>query len=138
MKGGIFTVHPLLLRNFKMKGHLSFAVLDLSSFENRVLKEKIKYTPLAKFPSSQFDYTVTLEDNNPIGIVLDCLSKIKIKEIISHKIVDRYAPKGENVTHLTLRTTFQDPSGTLSGEFLKESESKIIDHLNKNGYELKK
>tara|TARA_R110002072_G_scaffold276051_2_gene437695 strand:+ start:34674 stop:37109 length:2436 start_codon:yes stop_codon:yes gene_type:complete len=137
MKGALFTVHPLLLRNFKMKGQLSFAIIDLSSFENRVLKDKTKYTPLAKFPSSQFDYTVTISRDIPKGQVLECLSKIKIKEIVSHLIVDEYSQDIGGDLHLTLRTTFQDPSQTLSGEFLKVSENKIIEHLDKNGFKLK-
>ncbi|MDC1174863.1 phenylalanine--tRNA ligase subunit beta [Bacteriovoracaceae bacterium] len=137
MKGALFTVHPLLLRNFKMKGQLSFAIIDLSSFENRVLKDKTKYTPLAKFPSSQFDYTVTISRDIPKGHVLECLSKIKMKEIVSHLIVDEYSQDSGDNLHLTLRTTFQDPTQTLSGEFLKISENKIIEHLDKNGFKLK-
>ncbi|MCP4912852.1 MAG: phenylalanine--tRNA ligase subunit beta [Oligoflexia bacterium] len=137
MKGSIFTVHPLMLRKFKIKGNLSMAVIDLSAFEDRPLKEKTKYSPLAKFPSSQFDYTVELSATKGKGQVLAVLKKLKIKEVLSHKIVESYTPDNSDVTFLTLRTTFQDPEKTLTGEFLKDSEKKIIEHLDKNGFSLK-
>ena len=56
---------------------------------------------------------------------------------MSHKIVESYTPDNSDVTFLTLRTTFQDPTKTLTGEFLKDSEKKIIEHLDKNGFSLK-
>ena len=42
-----------------------------------------------------------------------------------------------NSRSVTLRTTLGDNTQTLSGEFIKECETKIMDALDKAGYPLK-
>ena len=58
LEGAIFTVHPLLLKNNKIKGTASIAILDLNKLSKKVPAKKIKYTPLPKFPGSTFDCSV--------------------------------------------------------------------------------
>ncbi len=134
--GSIFSVHPLLLKNNKIKGHLSMALLDLSSFEARAIKDKTKYHPLPKFPESTFDYTVDVESGIEVAKILEPLRKLKIKEAISHKVVDVYTHSSDRKS-VTLRTTFLDPNKTLDGEFIKASEVAIINSLEKAGFLLK-
>src|SRR5690606_29846101 len=45
--GVLNTIHPLVLKNFKMKGHLSLAIIDLTDLESRELKDKTKYLPIS-------------------------------------------------------------------------------------------
>lgn len=136
MKGVILSIHPLLLKSFKIKGHLSIMLLDLTDFEARALKDKTKYSPLPKFPGSNFDYTIELDRNTQAGEILSCLNKFKLKEVKSHKILDIYSSEGPTKS-ITLRTSFMDPESTLSGEFLKNSEEALLSHLSKNGFNLK-
>ena len=42
--GSIFTVHPIILRNFKIKGNLTIAVLDLTEIEQKEMKDKTVIT----------------------------------------------------------------------------------------------
>ena len=137
MNGVIFSVHPLMARNFKVKGHLSFAFIDTTAFQDRPVKDKVKYKPLPKFPGSHFDYTLTLNAEQTVGQIFAALKGVKIKEITESKVVDIFEPKDDENRYVTIRTHFLDAEKTLSGEFLKEAESVILSKLEKSGFPLK-
>ncbi len=134
--GGINTVHPLVLRNFKMKGHLSLAVIDITDLEGREMKDKTKYTPLSKFPSSSFDITVVVPTKEPAAAPLAALNSVKAKELKSKKIVDLFKINDEQMA-VTLRAVFEDPEKTLSPETIKDMEQKIVQVLEKAGFPLR-
>jgi len=134
--GACSTIHPLMLRNFKAKGFLSLAVIDIADIENRELKDKTKYAPISKFPGSRFDCTVVVEDNVSASDVLEALKQTKIKELTEKKIVDVY-PMDAGKRAITISVTFEDDSKTLDADFLKESENKIVSTLTTAGFPLK-
>ena len=136
MKGVVLSVHPFLLGKWKIKGHLSMAIIDLTSFHGRDLDKKKKFKPLPKFPGSHFDYTVTINCGDSVGKIFTVLESIKIKEVTGHKIVDIYEDKAER--HVTMRTSFLDQEKSLSGEVLKGSEETIVARLAEAGIPLKK
>lgn len=133
--GSIMSVHPMLLKKLKIKGHLSIMVLDLWSFEERELKDKTKYRPLSKYPGSDFDYTLDLNVDVQVGDVLDVLKKSKIRELKMSGIVDIFSQNDRKF--VTIRSHFADDEKTLSGEFLTQLQNSILDHLSKAGYPLK-
>jgi phenylalanyl-tRNA synthetase beta chain len=136
MHGVITSVHPLVLKQYKIKGHLSIAVVDLSQVEGRPMKDKVKYKPLAKFPSSNFDCTVVVENSTSVGEILASLKKVKIKELQPTKVVDIFTQE-DGKKAVTLRSTFMDNEKTLSGEFITECSNKIVSTLENNGFPLK-
>lgn len=135
-QGAISSVHPLVLKNFKTKGHFSFAVIDLTNFHEREMKVKNKYTPISKFPTSTFDCTVLVENELSASSALEVLKKVKVKEITNRKIVDVF---NLNDTHkaVTLTVTFEDANKTLDSHLLKDAEEKIIAALATAGFPLK-
>ncbi|MFG1593850.1 phenylalanine--tRNA ligase subunit beta [Halobacteriovorax sp. CON-3] len=136
MDGVIFSVHPLVLKQFKIKGNVSIALVNMSAFESREQKDKTKYSPLAKFPGSTFDCTVEVDNSVAVGSILNSLSKLKIKELVSTSIADIFVQ--EDKKSVTVRSEFLDPNNTLSGEFITEASNKIVETLEKNGFPLKK
>lgn len=134
--GIIMTVHPVLLRDFKIKGHLSLAVMDTTMFQDREWPAKINYRPLPKFPSSSFDCTVVTASDTPVTEILKTLKGCRIPEMESTRIVDVYKLDDSRKT-VTIRTSFLDRTKTLSGEFLKEAEDKIVATLAAGGFPLK-
>ena len=138
MDGALFSLHPLILKNFKDNRSCFHAMLmDLASLEKATLKERSpNYKPLAKFPSSRFDYCLEVDRNLPVAQILDCLKTIKIKELVSHQVVDVFL-KDKDKKFLTMRSTFLDEQKTLSGDFIKNAENTIIQTLNDNGYFLR-
>lgn len=137
MKGAVLSIHPIILKKLKIKGHLSMAFLDLSGFEKHLPKEKVSYKPLAKFPSSRFDYTVELKNEQSVQAIFDALKQVKIKADVGHKIVDIFTPDSEK-KFITMGTILSDPAKTLEGDFIKECEEKIISSLESKGILLKR
>ncbi|MBL6990814.1 MAG: phenylalanine--tRNA ligase subunit beta [Bacteriovoracaceae bacterium] len=134
--GAVITPHPIILKSFKIKGNLSMAIIDLTSFQDRPLKSKTKYTTLLKFPTSTFDCTVVADKGTPVQTVLECMKKSKVKKVIDQKVVDVFQ-FNETQNTVTLRTTFGDHEGTLSGQFLDSAKESIVESLKKGGFNLK-
>ncbi len=135
--GTILTIHPIVLRNFKIKGNLVIALLDLTDVEKRPMKDKTKYTPLSKFPSSTFDCTVVADNKTPVADVVNAARKLRLKEITSIKVVDIFSPKDSDQKGVTIRVVFHDSEKTLKGDFIKEAEDKLLATLDKAGFPLK-
>lgn len=133
----IFTVHPIVLRNFKIKGNLVLAVLDVTDFEERAMKDKTKYEPLAKYPSSTFDCTVLASPKTPVADVVSAAKKLKVKELQSVKVVDVFSLNEDQKT-VTIRAVFGDKEKTLEGDFIREAEDKLVAALDAAGFPLKR
>ena len=136
MHGAMTSVHPIVLKNYKIKGNLSIAIIDISVFEEKRMKVKTKYKSLSKYPSSVFDWTVMAKKSDLVGEILNILKKVKIKEMKKLEIVDIY-PINETENTITLRATFEDPMKTLSREFIDESKDKLVKVLDDAGFPLK-
>ena len=134
--GFIGTVHPLMCRKFKIKGNLVIALLDITDFMGVEVKDKTKYKPLPKFPGATFDCTVVTGNDTPVSDILSVVKKIKIKELEDSRIADVYQLSEKEKT-VTLRTWLIDREKTLTPEFLREAEDKIVSALEKAGYPLK-
>lgn len=133
--GAIFSVHPLILRHLKIKGHLTMALFDLSIFEHYSAKDKTKYKPLSKFPSSSFDWTVVMPADTAVAQVLLAAKKVKLKELQEVLILDVFS--NEKIRYVTIRAILADELATLSTELLKQAESALIDATTKAGFHLK-
>ena len=134
--GLVQTVHPIVLKEFKLKGNLSMMVLDLNSFEEREMKNKFKYEPIAKFPSATFDCTVVCNKSDSVDNILKVIQKIKQKEIVAYKIVEVFT-LSESQNSVTIRSSFLDKEKTLKPELIKDIENQIVRKLDQSGYPLK-
>lgn len=135
ISASLFSAHPIVLKNFKVRGNLTFFVLDLSAIADLSLKDKTKYKPLRKFPSSTFDWTVVVNKNQQIGDAVKAASKTKLKELESVEILDIYTK--DEINFVTLRAVLSDENATLSSEFLKTSEITLIKNTTDAGFILK-
>ena len=133
--GAIFSVHPLVLKNLKIKGHVTIALFDLSIFENFQAKDKTKYKPLSKFPISTFDWTVATASETLASEVLAACKKVKLKELKNVEILDVFS--NEDKKFITVRATLADEAQTMTNEFLKQAEIVLIDATTKAGFNLK-
>ena len=135
-RGTVFSLHPLVARNFKIKGNLVIALLDLTDFQDQKMKDKTKYKPLDRFPSSLFDCTVVAGINTSVEQIVGALKKLKLKELDSVKVVDVFV-MGDDQKAVTLWATFKDPEKTLTGEFIHDAEDRVVKTLEKAGFPLK-
>ncbi len=134
--GAINTVHPLVLKNFKMKGFLTLAVIDITDIESKEMKDKTKYKPIPKFPSSSADFTVVTRSDLPAASVLSALNSMKQKEMKSKAIIDVFQ-MNETQKAVSIRTVFEDSEKTLTAETIKDLEQNIVQVLEKAGFPLK-
>lgn len=134
--GFVTTIHPVITRQFKIKGNVSMAIFDITDFMDRAIKDKTKYKALPKFPGSDFDCTVVADSSVPVGDILRVMGKLKLKEVESVKVVDVFKLSDDQKS-VTLRTNFLDREKTLTPEFLREAEDKVVETLNKGGFPLK-
>ena len=134
--GAINTVHPLVLKNFKMKGFLSLAVIDITDLESREMKDKTKYQAISRFPSSSCDFTVVMKKDLPAASVITALNSLKQKEFKSKSIVDIFM-MNELEKAVSIRTVFEDSEKTLSAETIKDLEQKVVQVLEKAGFPLR-
>ncbi len=134
--GVITSVHPLVLKNYKMKGHLTFAVVDITDLESREQKDKTKYRPISKYPSSSCDFTVVMNSDLPAATAITALNAIKDKEFKSKAIVDIFMMNDEQKA-VSIRTVFEDSEKTLAPETIKNLEQKVVQVLEKAGLPLR-
>ncbi len=134
--GALLTVHPLVLKNYKMKGHLSLAVIDITDLESREQKDKTKYQPIPKFPSSSFDVTVVMEKTAAAAGAVTALNALKVKEVKSKSIVSVFMIDDLKKA-VTVRTVFEDSEKTLTPETIKTLEQNVIQTLEKAGFYLR-
>lgn len=136
-EGAILSLHPLLKSHLKIKGHATLLVLRLSNIETKASKKSFHYSPLPKFPGSEFDCTVVLSKEQNAGEALKAVKQLPHKEIKEVKIVDTY-DLNESEKTVTLKTRLLNEEKTLDGTFLEEVQNKIISALEKKGFPLKK
>lgn len=135
-QGAVISIHPLMAKQFKFKGYLSLAVIDITDFQDRELKSKEKYTAIPKFPGSKFDCTVVIARDTAAADVLAPLKKLKLNELASSKIADVFV-MNETQKAITITNFLEDPERTLSAETIKKAEILIVTALEKGGYPLK-
>lgn len=136
MKGVVMSLHPLIARSLKIKGHVALAVLDLSGFEDKPLKDKVKYRPLPKYPSSDFDWTVVAGASQSVTEIMDALKKVKISELLGVSVLDVFK-MNETERAITLKATFQDAEKTLSAEVINSATAKLMKATHDAGFPLK-
>ena len=137
LEGAVFTIHPVLLKNKKIKGSVSLMVISLAKLQKRPLKKKNKFVEIPKFPRSSFDCSVVLPKSNSVRNILNVFKKFKESEFAGVSIKDVY-DQSDETSSVTLRIEFVSPEKTIESNRLKELEGKVITILEKNNYFLKK
>lgn len=134
--GAATTVHPMMMRNFKAKGNFSLVVIDITDLAKQPLSTTVSYSPLSKFPSSHFDFSVVVSKETPFSEVLSVIQKSRLKELKSCLVIDTFK-LSEQESSLTVRCLFEHPDKTLSSEDLKALEQGVRKALEKGNFTLR-
>jgi phenylalanyl-tRNA synthetase beta chain len=138
LNAAVFSLHPMLARDFKIKGNLCFALIDLDEVEASGIKDKVKYQPIAKFPSSSFDFTLAVDPAVKLEDIVQVMKKTKLAGLVSSKVVDVYQAPQSLVKSVTMRALFQQAERTLETKELQDLREQLLLSLSKAGYHLKK
>jgi len=84
----------------------------------RIERARLSYEPIVTFPSVERDASLLLDETVPYSRLKEVLQNLRIPELRSFRLIDRY--RGKNIpphkVGLTLRLTFQSSARTLTSE----------------------
>jgi phenylalanyl-tRNA synthetase beta chain len=125
--GKLGEVHPSIQKRLDVTEKILFAEIDLHELFELVEKE-ILMAPLALYPASDRDWTVTLQPNIEGGGLLEKIRSIPSPLLESVSLWDVYESQklGKGVKNVTYRFVYRDKKGTVSQEAVEKEHAKLI------------
>jgi phenylalanyl-tRNA synthetase beta chain len=132
--GRLFELHPSL----GVEGRASILDLDLALIE-RLDKAEDRYEPLRRFPTSAFDLSVLANLREPVAEIQNRLTTAAGTDLVEIEFVRQYtgAPLPEDRKSVSYRLTVGAHDRTLSSEEVTSIRNRVIEALQKAGYELR-
>lgn len=129
--GGFGEVHPSVLAHYDISQDVYFAEFNLSNLMKSRAPDPI-LQPLPIYPSSERDWTITLDNSFLVGNLLE-----KIKSIPSHLLQKAYIKDvfqgeqiGEGKRNVTLRFIYRDDKKTILQQAVDTEHARLIQHVN--------
>ncbi|NIZ40055.1 phenylalanine--tRNA ligase subunit beta [Entomospira entomophila] len=135
--GSLFGIHPSLMKEYKVKGHASIAILDVTRLSMQSIERVFDYNGVSRFPMSRFDSTWMLDASQLAGDLMQHLMTIDIDILKDVYIFDIYLPEGIQERHITIRAMFGSNERTLDAVEIKQAEESLMQSLTAKGYRLK-
>jgi phenylalanyl-tRNA synthetase beta chain len=131
--GRLFELHPSLL-----EGRAAILDLDLLLIQ-RLRPRDRTYTPLRRYPSSQFDLSVIAGTRELVADLRNKVAGFAGELLESIEYVRQYSgpPLPENTKSVSFRLTVGSPERTLSSEHVSAIRTRIIEGMRALGYELR-
>lgn len=131
--GRLFELHPSLL-----EGRAAILDLDLAIVQKLRPRDKT-YTPLRRYPSSQFDLSVIAGTRELVAELRNKVAGFAGELIESIEYVRQYSgpPLPENTKSVSFRLTVSSPERTLSSDDVSAIRARIIEGMRTSGYELR-
>lgn len=128
--GSIGEIHPSILRRLDVGERVLFAEFNLRDLF-QVRKKFLKMKPIAIYPSSDRDWTITLDESVPIGDITKITKHIESPILEDVIVLDIYrSPKlGHGLKNVTLHFTYRDRSKTVSQESVDQEHARITDKV---------
>lgn len=126
-------VHPETLKKLGLTHPVYFAELNLEDLR-AASRPDVKMAPLPLYPSSSRDWTVTISEEIPVGVLLEKIKTIPSKRLESVLLLDVYRSEGlgSDRKNVTLRFIYRDRDKTLSIEAVENEHARIIQKLIEN------
>lgn len=136
--GYIYTIPESTLKIFSSKHVIN--VLDINlELLNDITKKTVKFEPISKYPDTYLDFSILTSIDDSYCNIEGLVNKFTHELIIQIDYIDTYI--GENVPKNMKSTTFRviigDRNRTLQVEEINEIKGLFINHLNKNGLQLR-
>jgi phenylalanyl-tRNA synthetase beta chain len=131
--GRLFELHPSLVET----GRAAVLDLDLHALERLTPREK-RYTPIRRFPTSDFDLSVVTELRTPVGEIESQLKQLGGAELVAIEFLRQYsgAPLPPGAKSVSFRLTI-GAGRTLSSDEVGAVRQRIIDAMRSRGYDLR-
>jgi len=132
--GRLFELHPAL----GIEGRAAVMDLDLAALE-RLDSGDMRYRPLRRFPTSAFDLSVVANLREPAGEIERRMAAAGGADLAAIEFVREYtgAPLPEGRKSVSYRLTAGSADHTLSSEEVAAIRSRVIEALQREGFELR-
>lgn len=124
--GTLGEIHPAIQRRLDVSQRILFAEFNLQDLMQLATRlDKIK--PLAIYPGSQRDWTLTIKDSVPFATIMEALNKPQSALLEKVSLLDIY--RSDTLTpgyqNITLRFTYRDPSKTVAQEVVEVEHHRL-------------
>jgi phenylalanyl-tRNA synthetase beta chain len=125
--GSIGEIHPAIQRRLDVSQRILFGEFNLQDLM-QVTKRLDKVTPLAIYPASTRDWTVTIQQSMPFATLLHVLKKQKcaVLENVSLKDIYRSEKLPAGYQNLTLNFIYRDNTRTIEQEVVDLEHQQLI------------
>lgn len=130
--GALGEVHPEHLRQLGISQRVYYAEINLHDLM-QLEKTNQKVKPLAQYPGSWRDWTVTVEEKIPISNILDEIQAMGSPILEKVFLLDFYKSEklGKNRKNITLRFEYRDSKKTVNYEEVEKEHTKLTEHVAK-------
>ena len=125
-------IHPTVLHNYGIEKRAYLAEINVTKLV-KYSRENKKYTEIPKFPASQRDLAIVVDEKIEVSQIERILVRKGKKLLENIKLFDIYRNDklGQNKKSIAYRLTFRDKKKTLKEEEINEIMEQIIAQLEK-------
>lgn len=130
--GYIGQVHPTWAQFFDVKKNVYFAQISLKHLK-MLRTEQVQYRPLSIYPSSQRDWTITLDKSIGYKQLAAWIDQYKGSHCNGFELISIYEGQklAEGTHSLSLRFTYQDSKATLKQQVVDKEHMKMVETIEK-------
>lgn len=123
-------VHPLTLKEADLNQSVLFAELNMEELRNLVEKN-IKMTPLATYPASARDWTITVQSQVEVGHIEALIAATKGPLLEEVTLLDLYINDklGLDKKNITFRFIYRDLHKTISQAEVEEEHNRLTNKI---------
>ncbi|MBS1641272.1 MAG: phenylalanine--tRNA ligase subunit beta [Bacteroidetes bacterium] len=121
------------LNNFGIKQNVFFIDIDFETLLNTVIKQKIVYKEVAKFPAVERDLAIVIDKAVTYNAVQLIIKKQKLNKLQNTRLFDVFESDklGTNKKSMAINFTFLDEEKTLTDKEIDAMMNKLIDSFTK-------
>lgn len=123
-------IHPRHLRDMGIDQRVYFAEIDLQPLID-LRKGHRDVQAFSLMPGSERDWTLSLEDQTPIGSVVETIQSFDSSLLEQFFLLDLYKSDdiGKNGKNATFRFLYRDPGKTISAEEVEKEHKRLTQHV---------
>ncbi|PJD94255.1 MAG: phenylalanine--tRNA ligase subunit beta [Parachlamydia sp.] len=128
--GSLGEIHPSIGRRLDVGQRIFFAELNLQDLL-KVRQREAKMRELPIYPSSERDWTITLQNSIPIRTVFEWIHSVSSNLLEEVALLDVYQSDklGKDQKNVTFRFTYRDMKKTIAQEKVDAEHARIIEFV---------
>lgn len=128
--GSLGEIHPAILRRLDVPQRILFAEFNLHDLI-QIAKPKEKMKSLSIYPSSERDWTVTINRKVPFTDILNFINEASSKYLEKVSLLDIYRNEklGSDFQNMTFRFIYRDSTKTIEQETVEKEHLNLVNYV---------